>query len=159
MSREVTRATCVELARRAWDFRDAAIGAEHVLGERDEYQLNAAVPVARLIAASIELALTSYILSVDGSRTHVLSADRQHDLTSLLAEADQLGLMRLFRVDEYDMRMLSVLALCSRAPAHDDAIAAEAVPPFDAMKRLCEKLLEAADVTSGHERIKYDPGS
>lgn len=59
------RATPVEFARHAWDFRDAALGEEHVLGERDEYQLKASLPVAYLFGTCIDLALRSYILAMD----------------------------------------------------------------------------------------------
>ena len=60
------QATSVELARHAWDFRDAALFAERVLGERHEYQLNASLPIACLFGTCVDLALRSYILAIEG---------------------------------------------------------------------------------------------
>ncbi len=73
------RATSLEFARHAWDFRDAALAAERVLGERDEYQLNASLPVAYLFGTCIDLALRAYILAMDSSLTQFASPACLHD--------------------------------------------------------------------------------
>lgn len=151
------QATSVELARHAWDFRDAALGAERVLGERDEYQLNASLPVACLFGTCVDLALRSYILAMDSSLTQFASLDCLHDVASLVNEANRLGLARLVRVEAYDLQLLSVLSqLRSKATSEYCAIQGEQIPLFDSMKKLSDKLLEVAGAIAGYERTTYE---
>lgn len=151
------RATSVEFARHAWDFRDAALGAERVLGERDEYQLNASLPVAYLFGTCIDQALRSYILAMDSSLTQFASPDCPHDLESLVNEANRLGLARLVRLEGYDLRLLSQLSqLRSKATSEYSAVQGEAIPVFDSMKKLSDKLLEVAGATAAYERTTYE---
>lgn len=151
------RATSVEFARHAWDFRDAALGAEHLLGERVEYQLNASLPVACLFGTCMDLALRAYILAMDSSLTQFASPDDLHDLEALLNEANRLGLARLVRVDGYDLRMLGLLGqLRSKRTSEYSAIQGEHIPPFDSMKKLAEKLLEVASAMAAYERTIYE---
>jgi len=153
----MTPAVPAEIARNAWDFRDAAIAAENVLGERVEYLNHASLPVASLFGVSIELALRSYILAENPSSTRAANADNDHDLASLYDEAKELGLARLVRIDDYDLKLLHVLgSLCSKPPSQYAGTGENDVPPFDPMRKLCEKLLEVAYATAGYERVRYE---
>ncbi|WP_116812175.1 hypothetical protein [Steroidobacter cummioxidans] len=153
----MTGATSAEFARHAWDFRDAALGAERLLGERDEYLLNASLPVAFLFGTCIDLALRSYILAMDSSLTQFASPDCRHDLESLVDEASRLGLARLIRVEAYDLQMLRVLSqLRSKTTCEYSAVQSEEIPIFDSMKKLSEKLLEIACAMAGYERTTYE---
>jgi hypothetical protein len=58
-----------EFARHAWDFHDAAVGAEHLLGEDLKYQIHASMPVSCLFGVSIESALRASILATNLSST------------------------------------------------------------------------------------------
>jgi hypothetical protein len=151
------RATSVEFARHAWDFRDAALGAERVLGERDEYQLHASLPVAYLFGTCIDLALRSYILAMDSSLTQFSSPDCLHDLESLVNEANRLGLARLVRVDGCDLQLLSRLSqLRSKSTSEYGAVQGEEILPFDSIKALSDKLLEVAGAMAAYERTTYE---
>lgn len=149
--------TAMEFARHAYDFRDAAVGAEHPLGEREEYQLHASLPVACLLGTCIDLALRSFILAMDSSLTQFASPDSRHDLQSLFDEATRLGLVRLLRVDQYDARVLNQLSqLRSASPAEYLAINGELILEFRYLKKLTEDLLEVACAMAGYERRTYE---
>lgn len=151
------QATSVEFARHAWDFRDAAMAAERVLGERDEYQLHASLPVASLFGTCIDLALRSYILAMDSSLTQFASPECFHDLESLVNEASRLGLARLVSVDACDLRLLSVLSqLRAKATSEYSVVQGEQIPFFDSMKKLSDKLLEVAGAMAAYERTTYE---
>ena len=138
------RAICVELARNAWDFHDAAVGVQSLLGERDEYPLRATVLIACLIRQSLELALRAYVLSVDTCRAHVSSGERNQDLCSLFGEANELGLRRPLGPDDYDVRALGALEqLCSLSLLQHHSAHCEAVRLFAQMQELCARVLEA----------------
>lgn len=150
-------APAVELARHAWDFRDAAVGAEHLLGERIEYQNQPSLPVACLFGKSIELALRAYVLATDPSSTRAASTQNSHDLASLYDEAKQLGLARLLRIDDYELELFRVLgALCSKPSVQYVELGEYDIPPLHGMKKLCEKLIEIACVEAGYERVTYE---
>jgi hypothetical protein len=156
-SAHMIQATSVEFARHAWDFRDAALGAERVLGERDEYQLNSSLPVACLFGTCMDLALRSYILAMDSSLTQFASPDGRHDLESLVTEANRLGLARLIGVEADDLKLLGVLSqLRSMATSTYGAIQGEQIPIFDTMKKLSDKLVEVAGAMAGYERAAYE---
>lgn len=153
----MTPAVPAELARHAWDFRDAAVAAENVLGERIEYQIGASMPVACLFGVSIELALRSYILAMNPSSARAAIGDNSHDLTLLCEEADEQGLTRLVRIDEYERKMFHVLgSLCAKPLSQYAALGENDIPPYSSIKKLCEKLLEIACATAGYERVVYD---
>ena len=152
----MTPAVPAEFARHAWDFRDAAVAAENMLGERDEYLLGASLPVACLFGVSVELALRSYILAMNPSSMHAADPHDSCDLQLLYDEASELGLVRLVRIDGYDLQLLHWLGqLRWMQPSRYAGTSGNEIPPFDPMRKLCEKLLEVACATAGYERVIY----
>lgn len=150
-------ASAAEFARHAWDFRDAAVGAEHLLGERLEYESHASLPVACLFGVSIELALRTFILATNPASTSAASTQNSHDLQALYDAAIESGLARLLRTDGFDPKLLGVLgALCSTPTAQYAELRENEIFPFDTIKDLCEKLLEIACATAGYERMAYE---
>jgi hypothetical protein len=148
-------ASAAEFARHAWDFRDAAVGAEHLLGERLEYQSHASLPVACLFGVSIELALRAYILATNPAWRSAASTQNSHDLRALYDAAIESGAAaqnRWFRTEVAQLAWGTALdadhAVCGTTARRNF--------PFNTIKDLCEKLLEIACATAGYERMAYE---
>ncbi|HKE93308.1 MAG TPA: hypothetical protein VKB34_03295 [Povalibacter sp.] len=145
----------LEFARHAWDFYDAARGAERLLGERDEYQLGASLPVACLFGTAMELALKAYLLSRRESLSD--AADRGHDMARHFHDASKLGLGNLVRITVGDGQLIAALSqLCAMPPAQYVALPADTIPDFASMRKLCDTLVDVACAMAGYERPVYD---
>jgi hypothetical protein len=105
----------------------------------------------------MDLALRSFILTMDSTLTQFVSPDGRHDLKALLDKANRLGLGRLVRVEGYDLRVLGLLSkLRSAATAEYGGVQGELIPEFRYIKKLSEELLEVACAMAGYERPTYE---
>ena len=86
------------------------IAAERVIGDCNPLESRLLMPAYHLIAQSIELSLKAYLLSKGLKNSRLRGPLLGHNLSNLIAEAENLGLNTLVSLDDLDRQLVSSLS-------------------------------------------------
>jgi hypothetical protein len=137
------RTTSLGTARYAYEFLEAALAVDDVVGHKDGYEIIAPIPVLYLVGHSIELSLKAFLLHKGVSLTE-LKRGYGHDLHSCMRKAKELQLNGIVEFNQQELGAFEILdKLYSSKQLEYIVTGAKQFPVFGPLQTFAVKLFNA----------------
>jgi len=160
MHNDPTRTTSLGMARYAYEFMDAALSVDNVVGNRQGYEIVAPIPALYLVGHSIELSLKAFLLHRGASPREIRHFG--HDLHAAFRKSKEVGLLDHVKFTAPEEAAVEILnSLYSTKQLEYIVTGAKQFPLFGLIEGFSAKLFNAVAALVGlRERFdNYSQGN